>query len=88
MSKLADLAAILDHHAVDITTTELNELADRLFGWALTVSTNLFRPALVAEFSTRQSEFEHWQQLHARVRLDRRHPDYRPPLGDGAAGES
>jgi hypothetical protein len=70
--RLADLSMVLETDTPALSASELNDFADRLFSWAVSVGTNLFRPALVDHLDKQQVAFEKWRDLRSSVRDESR----------------
>jgi hypothetical protein len=67
VSRLASLSRVIEGDGARISDTELDDLAERLHQWALTVATNLFRPALVEELAGRHQDLMRWRALKTRM---------------------
>jgi hypothetical protein len=63
VSRLANLSRVVEGDGARISDTELDDLAERLHQWALTVATNLFRPALVEELAGHHQDLMRWRAL-------------------------
>jgi hypothetical protein len=68
LSRLADLASVLEAGSAEVNIDQLNELAGRMHRWSLEMAKDLDRPALTDELQQRQQAFVDWRDLQERVR--------------------
>jgi len=68
LSRLADLAAVLEPGCAGVDINQLNDMAGRMHRWSLDVARDLNRPELSEELQRRQQAFLDWQALQTRVR--------------------
>ncbi len=68
LSRLADLARLLDMDSEEVEIRELNDLAGRLHWWALRVAGEAGRPDLADDLARRRQAFIDWRKLEASVR--------------------
>jgi hypothetical protein len=68
LSRLADLAAVLERGSAEVAIDELNDLAERMHRWSLEMARDLGRPALSEELERRQQAFVDWKDLKDRIR--------------------
>jgi hypothetical protein len=68
LSRLADLAGVLERGSTDVEIGELNGVAERMYRWSLEMARDLGRPARSEELLRRQQALKDWKDLKERIR--------------------